>query len=172
MDWLQRIDIVARLLTSLALLVGGTWVLFNYIEGRIHRPRMQLRVSADRVAADGLEYLIVKTELMNVGLAKTSLIDDGCCLKVYAHRPLRRYPEAMEPNWKELTTIDLFNGQHWVEPAGLLIDQQLLAIPDVSNRFLRVLAHVELANRVAWNTHKVGLNAYAVVERRQESDPT
>lgn len=167
MGWPPLVDVLAKILAPLAVLVGGAWVLFNYIEGRIHRPRLQLRVAAERIAADGQEYLIVRTELSNVGLAKVELLSDGCSVQVHAHLPLRKFPFVMEPDWFELLNIDVFKEQHWVEPSGLLIDSQLVAVPDLADRFLRVSAHVELATKVAGKTHKVALNSKEVIGRRR-----
>jgi hypothetical protein len=87
------------------------------------------------VAEDTIEYLIVKTELNNVGFAKAELISDRCYVKLYAHCPLRKFPFPMEPDWEELTTLDLFNDQHWVEPSGSLIDSQLIAVPGLADFF-------------------------------------
>jgi hypothetical protein len=67
MSWGQLVDVASKVLTSLAIILGGGWVLFNYFAGRTHRPRLQLRVSGERVVRNGLEYLLVKTELSNVG---------------------------------------------------------------------------------------------------------
>jgi hypothetical protein len=167
MNWTQFIEIPAKILAPLAVLVGGFWILFNYAEGRIHRPRLQLRVATERIAADGQEYLIVRTELSNVGLAKVELLSDGCSVQVHAHRPLRKFPFVMEPDWIELVNIDVFKEQHWVEPSGLLIDSQLVAVPDLADRFLRVSAHAELATKVAGKTHKVALNSKEVIGRRR-----
>jgi hypothetical protein len=155
--------------TTLAFLAGGSWALFNYAAGRIHRPRLRLSISVERVAEDGIEYLIVKTELNNVGLAKAVLISDGCCVKLDAHRPLRKFPFALEPEWEELTTLDVFKAQQWVEPSGALIDSQLIAVPGLKSRFLRVSSHVELKNKVLWSKHAVALNANAVAGRIKDN---
>jgi hypothetical protein len=168
MSWLNIVDVVARFATTLAVLVGGSWALFNYIGGRIHRPRLRLSISAKRVPGDGIEYLIVKTELNNVGLAKAELISRGCCVKLHAHLPLRKFPFPLEPDWKELTTLDVFKDQQWVEPNGTLVDDQLIAVPGFQSRFLRVSSHVELKNKILWNTHEVALNANEVAERIED----
>lgn len=54
----------------------------------------------------------------------------------------------------ELAFFDLYKDQHWVEPNGLLIDQQLVAVPGLADRFLRVWAHVE-SPTVAWNAYAI-----------------
>jgi hypothetical protein len=153
---------IEQILPTLAVLIGAGWILFNYFVGRTHRPRVQLHVSVERVAVDGLEYLIVKTELNNVGLARVKIDNGGCFVRIFAHKPLKRYEFVMDPKWEEQSIVDLFKDQHWVEPNGSLIDQQLVVIPDLADRFLRVLTHVESTK---WLWRKVAWNSYAVVGR-------
>jgi hypothetical protein len=66
----------------------------------------------------------------------------------------RRTEFVIEPNWEVLSAFDLFHDQQWVEPNGLLTDQQLIALPGLSARFLKVWAHVE-STKVAWNAEAV-----------------
>jgi hypothetical protein len=136
------LETISKLLTDLAIVFGGGWVLYNYLAGRTHRSRVQLRVSGERVVRDGLEYLIVKTELSNVGLARVELAIGGCSTTVYAHALPKALESPMEPEWKPLSAFDLFRGQQWVEPSGLLTDQQLIALPGPNAKFLKVWAHV------------------------------
>jgi hypothetical protein len=154
MRWGQLLDVASKLLTALAIVVGGGWVLFNYFAGRTHRPRLQLRVSGERVVRDGLGYLLVRTELSNVGLARVELVSDGCTTTIYAHELPRATEFVMEPQWVKLAAFELFRNQQWVEPSGLLIDQQLIALPGLSGRFLKAWAHVE-SKKVAWNAETV-----------------
>jgi len=154
MDWGHLLESVSKLLTDLAIVFGGGWVLYNYLVGRTHRSRVQLRVSGERILRDGREYLLVKTDLSNVGLARVELVGDGCATTVYAHELPKTLKSVLEPEWEELPTFDLFRGQQWVEPSGLLTDQQLIAVPGFSGRFLKVWAHVE-SEKVAWNAEAV-----------------
>ena len=154
MNWGQLLETISKLLTDLAIVFGGGWVLYNYLAGRTHRARVQLRVSGERILRDGREYLLVKTDLSNVGLARVELVGDGCATTVYAHELPTAPKSVLEPEWQELPAFDLFRGQQWVEPSGLLTDQQLIAVPGLSGRFLKVWAHVE-SEKVAWNAEAV-----------------
>ena len=154
MTWGQLLETISKLLTDLAIVFGGGWVLYNYLAGRTHRARVQLRVSGERTLREGHEYLLVKTELSNVGLARVELVSDGCATTVYAHELPRADRSVMEPEWKELPAFDLFRGQQWVEPSGLLTDQQLIAVPELGGKFLKVWAHV-VSEEVAWNAEAV-----------------
>jgi len=150
MNLIQWVDVVTKVL---AVLIGGCWVLFNYYRGRTHKDRLRLSVSAERLFFGGLEYLVIKAELNNVGLSKVD-VAPGCHMTIYSHRLPKRVESITEPRWAKFHTMDLYGGQSWVEPNGMLLDQQLVAVPDVANRFLKVWAHFE--------SRKVGLNAYFV----------
>ena len=151
MNWLETLDISVKVL---AVLIGGVWVLINYLRGRTHKPRLQLRVYAERAFRDGLEYLIIRNELRNVGLSRVKIVHDGCSVAVCAHRLPKKVESVMEPKWEEPAFFDLYKDQNWVEPNGLLLDQQLVAVPGLADRFLRVWAHVESA-KVAWNAYAI-----------------
>jgi len=154
MSWGQLLDITSKFLTSLAVLLGAGWVLFNYFAGRTHRPRLQLRVSGERVLRDGLEYLLVRAELSNVGLARVKLVNKGCVTTVFAHELPDPPPIVMKPKWRDPAEFDLFKDQQWVEPSGLLVDQQVIALPGLKTKFVKIWAHVE-SKRVAWNAESV-----------------
>jgi len=154
MNWGQFLEFAGKLLTAVGVVFGSAWVLWNYIVGRTHKPRLQLRISAERVSRDGLEYLVVRTDLSNVGLARVRLVNVGCATTVYAHRLPRKTESVMEPRWETQAVFDLFADQRWVEPSGLLIDQQLMALPGLEARFVKVWAHVE-SKKVAWNATAV-----------------
>jgi hypothetical protein len=145
MKWLPWIDICLK---ALALVIGGLWVLMNYYRGRTHKPRLELRIFGERAFRDGLEYLTIRTELKNVGLSRVNVKHDGCMITISAHRLPKKVGFVMEPKWQELANIDLYKGQGWVEPNGLLIDSQCVPLPGLADRFLRILAHFE-SDRVA-----------------------
>lgn len=152
MKWLPWLDFCVKLL---AVAIGGWWVLFNYVRGRTHKSRLRLRVFAERAFLDAQEYLIITTELTNVGLSRV-FVSTGCHATVYADELLpRKLGIVMPPKWEELKSITLYEGQKWIEPNGLLNDQKLVAVPALADRFLKVWVHFE--------SPAVGLNAYVVV---------
>src|SRR5258708_32186828 len=129
MNWGQLLETISKLLTDLAIVFGGGWVLYNYLTGRTHKSRVQLRVSGERILRDGHEYLLVKTELSNVGLARVELAGDGCATTIYAHELPKAATSVLEPEGERLPAFDLFHGPQWVETSGLPTNQQLMVVP-------------------------------------------
>ncbi|HYM78336.1 MAG TPA: hypothetical protein VE377_20350 [Candidatus Dormibacteraeota bacterium] len=148
MEWKDKVDLGIK---ALAAAAGGFWVVLNYFRGRTHKPRLQLRVAADRVPLDGVEYLIVKAELENVGLARVQLKHGGSHVTIFADETPRVVPFAWGSSWKQIEKrFPLLEDQQWVEPSSLVNDQILIAVPRFADRFIRVLAHAE-SEEVAWN---------------------
>ena len=159
MCWKDTLDLGIKIVATLA---GGLWVLMNYLRGRTHRPRLQLRVTADRIFRNDTEYLIVKAELENVGLARVEIMQKGCHVTIVSDDTPRPVPFLWGSDWKRIDeSLPLFEGQtedrfpvlkdqNFVEPSSLVNDQILIAVPNVSDRFIRVLAHAE-SEEVAWN---------------------
>jgi hypothetical protein len=137
-----RLDLVIKVI---ATGVAGVWVYFTY--RRDHRPRLQLRVSAERTSRDGLEFLSIKTELSNVGPARVRLEQAACGLEICAHRLPPKFDIAMQPRWELCSNFDLFEDQHWIEASGLIIDQHLFALPRYAERHLRIRAKVTSTRR-------------------------
>ena len=158
MNWKDTLDIGVKIV---ATVVGAAWVFTNYVRGRTHKPRLRLRVSADRISRDGGEYLIVKAELENVGLARVEVKHQGCHVTIFVDDIPRPAPFLWGSGWKRVDeSLPLLNGQkedrfalledqNFVEPSSLVNDQILIAVPNVTERFIRVLAHAE-SEEVGW----------------------
>jgi|HubBroStandDraft_6_1064221.scaffolds.fasta_scaffold539031_2 hypothetical protein len=169
MPWLQWFDIPLK---AVAVLLGGLWVLLNYYRGRTHKPHLQLRVFAERVLRDGDEYLMMKTELNNVGLSRVDVVNRGCMLTISSHRLPKNVDIVMEPRWEELANLELYKNQGWVEPSGLLIDSQVVPLPDLAGRFLRVWVHFETTTMALNSSVVVAPLAQAGLRNRNVADET
>ena len=151
-NWLQWLDLPLK---ELAILLGGCWVLMNYFRGRTHKALLQLRVVAERASREKDEFLILKTELNNVGQSKVELNHDGCAVTIFVQQPFERSESVWELSWKRLKTLRLYQDQQFVEPNGLLIDTHVVLLPALASNFLRVQARFESTTMV--------LRSFAVV---------
>jgi hypothetical protein len=155
MNWPQVIDAASKLSALLGALIAGLWVLMLYIRGRMHQPRLRLRVSVDRVPLDEIEYLIVKAELENVGLTRVEVMHGGSNVTIYADQVPKGIEFAWGSEWAQLgDRFELLKDQRWVEPSALITDQLLIGLPGQADRFIKVWAHVE-SQEVAWNASAV-----------------
>ena len=156
----EKLDLAIKII---ATIVAALWALMNYVRGRTHQPRLRLRVSADRIPLDGLEYLIVKAELENVGQARVKIKREGSHVTIFSDDTPQGVPFAWGSGWNQIEDrFSLLEDQQWVEPSSLVNDQILIAVPGLDTRFIRVLAHAE-SEEVAWNASTiVGRVGFAV----------
>jgi hypothetical protein len=159
----EWIDTLGKAIAALATVVLGAWVWFKHLQGRVYRPRLRLNTKAERLSCGAFEYLFVRCELENVGLARVKIAHDGCIGRIYAHQLPRIVARPLEPRWQKLISIDLFAGCDWVEPRGLVVHEQMIALPPAADQFLKVWTHVE-SKKVAWN-------ASVIVSRPRRAEP-
>jgi hypothetical protein len=63
----------ANVTQTLALIAGGVWAYFKFAKGRTFRDRLIPTVSGKFISIDGSVFLIVATQLQNVGLSRIAL---------------------------------------------------------------------------------------------------
>jgi hypothetical protein len=161
MCWAEIIDAAQKIVATAAYFAGACWVLWNYWQ--THTARVQFRISGQRMMRNGLEHLVIRAELSNVGLARVKLAPRRCAVDVYAHRLPRTVPMVMRPRWeKPIATLALFETKQrlYMEPNGLVTDELLVALPKLNERFLRIDGYVESHNvpwrrNVAWRSRVV-----------------
>jgi len=146
----QFLDVAAKASQPLALIGGAIWGVYVYRRNRTHKHRLRLRVTAERVDHEGMEYLVIRTELENVGLERVTIDANACGVTIFADQTPAGIDFVWEPDWGELGTFDLLKHVKYLEPSSLVNDQVLVAVPGVGNRFLQVRAHAQ-SESVAWD---------------------
>jgi hypothetical protein len=72
-DWTSTKDFTdafANLTQSVALIAGAVWAYFKFAKGRTFRERLITNVSGRFVLIDGSVFLVVTTQIKNVGLSR------------------------------------------------------------------------------------------------------
>jgi hypothetical protein len=83
-DLVQAVDVLQKIFTILAIIVGGIWAYYNFIRSRTYHKRVDLEVSP-KIIDDNNKILIVYTvEVKNVGLSKVEIENDLSSLEILA----------------------------------------------------------------------------------------
>jgi hypothetical protein len=161
--WLEFFQKVSA---PLAVLVGGAWVLMNYLRGRTHAPRLQVEVEAEVVTSGTQKFLVATIHVKNVGLSMITLGTgtgpSGCALLVAPLREHEPIPDLFEGSWEAIRAFDILENHRTIEP-GLMINQQkLICLPDAIRDAYLVRVRV-LAHALSWSAV-----AIAIVDTRSE----
>jgi hypothetical protein len=98
-DLVQAVDVLQKIFTILAIIVGGVWAYYNFIRSRTYHKRVDLEVSP-KIIDDGHKILIMYTiEVKNVGLSKLEIENDLSSIEILA--------SMGEEKWYTLVTHSL-----------------------------------------------------------------
>ena len=155
-------DTLQKLMASFAFLVGGVWVLMNYVRNRTHVPRLQVEVKAEFADRGGRRYLVATCQAKNVGLSIIRLPKPnegevglpGTALSVRMLPQFDAESYIIEAPWEpEAATFEVFSSHESVEPGLTISEQKLISLPGLDYDALwvqlRVSAHLEKWSAVA-----------------------
>jgi len=154
-DWTRARDFTeafANVTQSLALVGGGVWAYFKFYKGRTFRDRLTPTVNGKFVWIDGAVFLIVTTQLNNVGLSRIALDQEVSSLVIYEYVPSQA-GEVLSVDNNELTSFKVIEDKHrYIEPNEIVERQTLFALPRVSNIGYQLELRVFSDSGYAWRT--------------------
>jgi hypothetical protein len=135
-DWTRTRDFAdafANLTQSVALIAGGVWAYFKFAKGRTFRDRLTPTVSGRFVSIDKSVFLVVTTQIKNVGLSKIAFNPKASTLKILEYISAE-FDEILSVQNEPLTSFSVFgDNERYIEPNEIVERQCLIALPRVSN---------------------------------------
>lgn len=142
-DLISSIESIA---TVAALIVGGLWAYFNFVSGRIYRPRIEPVITGRAFKATNGLSLVVGVQLTNSGLSKVDLEQRGSGFRVYqTTESADEKKPVLRPSWVRLGTYPIFTDHGWIESGETIREEHLVSIakpvPVAFQLELRAVAH-------------------------------
>ncbi len=144
-------DVVQKICTIIAIIAGALWAYFNFSKGRVYRPSLEPKITGKYGCRDGVTYLVVTTQLKNVGLSDFKIQQKGTALIVSSYTAGTPPPEAESPKWKEEGIFSVFKVHERIEPQETVTDERLVLIPNCDKAAVKVYLRV-VYKRIEWNT--------------------
>jgi hypothetical protein len=117
------------IVTSAAVVVGGTWVYFNYIRGRTFAQRAQLDVVSSLKGGGSTRYLCATVTLKNTGQAKLPLNGNMKALRLYVIVD-QASDDISVAKWKRIVTLPIFEQHAWLEAQETVTDTVVYKLCD------------------------------------------
>jgi hypothetical protein len=155
-DWVRTKDIVGVLkdaITAAAIVLGGIWTYFNFIKGRIYRPRLEPGICGKVFRENGITFVISKAELKNIGLSKVDIKQMGLAIIVHSYQ-VADTASITTADKTQLATFPVFENHEWIEPGELIKDEQLFQVPEYKGTGIRVELRF-VYNGIEWNAGSV-----------------
>jgi hypothetical protein len=154
-------SIIQDIAATFALVVGGVWVLMNYVRSRTHMPRLQIELKADTIECGSRHYLLATMNVKNPGLSKIDLPAPseegagprGSVLQVSTLVSYECLPDIIESEWGNNNSFDILAHHTSIEPGLSISEQKIIHLPDGGHDAflvrLRVAAHNQSWSAVA-----------------------
>lgn len=172
-DWARTKDFTeafANVTQSFALIAGGVWAYFKFARGRTFQDRLVPTVSGKCVSIDDAVFLIVTTQIKNVGLSRIAFDQEASSLVVFECVTSEAEKVLGVVN-NRLTIFKLFGGDdRYIEPNEFIERQCLIALPGVSRIGYELELKVLSDSGYVWRTTTiVGKSGFAHNEANTDS---
>jgi hypothetical protein len=122
-------DVLQKLFTIAAIIVGAIWTYFNFFRGRTYKMRLEPEVSGKAVTINGLNHLLAAIRLKNVGLSKVEIEQKGTALELLAYNAPDCTKNIVSAAWDRLTAFPVFESNRWIEPGEIIEEKRLIVVP-------------------------------------------
>jgi len=167
-DWNKTIDSSQKVVTALALIIGGIWAWLKFFRGRTFRSRIELAVSAGIVISGTSKFLKATMQMKNVGLSQVILRTDVTFLDVFLIdvATVRPADDVYSARWGEpRATFNVFQDHGWVEPGEEISDELLVQLPDNEQLACKLKLTVN-SRRNFLKTEGTGWSAITIIDPR------
>ncbi len=145
-------DILKNLVEVAAIVVGALWALFRFRKGRDFQESLIPLVSGRFGCIDNLVYLVVTTQIKNVGQSKVEFNQKGTALVVYQYKASDQ-SEIHTMADDRLTSFDILGeDDRYIEPNEIIQTERIISIPNASRFGYRIEAVVASTSEYTWTS--------------------
>jgi hypothetical protein len=145
-------DVLLNIVQMAAFIAGGWWAYFKFIKGRTFKESLVPAVRGKFVSIDDIQFLIVTTQIKNVGLSKIEFNREGSALIIFEYNTSSE-TEIYTVAANKLGAFDVLNeNDKYIEPNEIIEDTRLIAIPGPLKPAYRLEVQIASAGDYTWQT--------------------
>ena len=138
-----------------AIVGGGAWAYFKFIKGRTFKESLVPAVAGKFSYIDDVLYLIVTTQIKNVGLSKIEFDRNGSALIVFEYNSSSA-TEIHTVAENRLTAFDVLDeNDRYIEPSEIIEDQRFIAVPGPLKIAYRLEVQIASTAGYTWRTASI-----------------
>lgn len=148
------LELIQSFLTSLAICIGGIWAYLNFIKGRLYHSKLELSILLELNRLDSELYLLVTSDIKNVGLGRVNVSAESSALIIAAVKQSGSSLKASSTESEEIGFFDVFRRDEFIESGESIREQQVIGLSDYGNVAFRATL------RVVGRNHWIGTRQY------------
>ena len=133
MSFIEILEITGKIVTTLAILIGGFWAYYKYIKGRLFHPRLELFIDGKIIRLESNAQLLLNYEIKNVGLSKVDIDKDASGIRVMKYYPQDDSLEIESVEWENIGSFPVLEKHSWVESKEIIKDSNLFSISETQD---------------------------------------
>jgi len=148
---MEFLDAISKIVTILAILIGGFWAYFKYIRGRLFHPRLELHIDGKVITRSEIPHLLLNYEIKNIGSSKVNLDNDASGIRILKYTPSNDSLEIESADWKHIGSFPILEKHSWVESNEIIKESSLYSITDPVNTVYRADLRI-VGRKKSWET--------------------
>lgn len=149
---LPALSTIEEVLKVLAIVIGGVWTYYKFIQGRTIHPLLELKISGRVIRRDDRVWVLCSLEAKNVHVSVVHV--DYSALRLSSCGKYTEYPEALPVIWNKLVTVAVFEGHREIWPGETVREETLLSAPPNQRAFRLELRVARKTKRKRWFAQK------------------
>lgn len=156
MPTLEQLDVLVKIS---AIIVGGTVAYYKFVKGRVHKLRLELKISATVHCNDGVSYLFITASAKNIGVSKFDIFHEYSGLRVTSFKPGTQLTEVQRidsGDWRFHVLSDIFKQDLWIEAGETIEEQQVIAVPGCEQEHFAFQVVMRMvSNKSYWEANRI-----------------
>ncbi len=161
MDWIPYLEDLERVVTIVAIVVGGWWSYVKFIKGQLGVARLSLKIEGRLFEENDKRYLLITAKVKNespspVSLSKVVIQQEGSGVSIFLCKDLILSDQAIttKADWKHIGSYSVFTNEMWVESHEEIYDSQLYTLPIGNSNIVKLQLRL-VSKRTAWQTQEI-----------------
>lgn len=158
LDWTRTKDFTdafRNVTQGLAFIGGGIWAYFKFVKGRTFKESLVPLTSGKFTSIDDVTYLIVTTQVKNVGLSKIEFDRNGSALILFEYNASSE-SEIHTVSDQRLTAFEVFTkDDRYIEPNEIIEGQRLIAMPKALKLAYRLEIEIASTAGYTWRANNI-----------------
>ena len=146
-------ETINNFIQAIAIVAGGIWAIFTFSKGRQFKESLVPSVSGRIVFIEGITFIVVSTEIKNVGQSKIKFLLGASTLEVFEYIKTPVSEVITMPDQKLRQFNPLHEDDVYIEPNEIIYGTRFIAIPRPPDLGFRLEFKVISENkRYTWRT--------------------
>jgi hypothetical protein len=163
------LEIISALLQIFAILAAGVWAYYKFLKGRLFKHKLDIELSGTFFSLEAGDHVLASIHIKNSGFTRVDFKTECCVLRIFTpkDRPNLDFTDATI--WRRIATVPILNDHKWIEPSGVIQEEELIYCDHPVNVAVRLEVSVS-DSKSLWRASTVTVNTHSKKDNERRSN--